>query len=478
MIRRLLPPLVLALLAAGAFLQSQAADRAADQPPTISAEPPPPRLSTPLLSGRRLPERLQAPEAQRRLVAALDHGVADLPPSSCLLVAEEGAALYDHQGTRPLIPASTQKLLTDAAALTVYGPDHVFTTRVVARTSPVGGVLDGDVWLIGSGDPLLMTSAYADRFDDALPYTDIEDLADAVAATGVHTINGAVKGDEGLFDAVRYVETWPERFRPGAQNQTGPLSALSVNDGFVFWDAENTANSLNTPAGDPAEFAAAFFDDLLEARSMRIRRGARAEAAPADAVIELASVDSPRMADIVMQMLRTSDNTTAELLLKAVGAAGETPGSTAGGVVGVQSFLAMDPVDGSGTVTADGSGLDPGNRVTCAVLVGLLDHGELSVDIRNGLATAGDSGTMRNRLTGSSGEGRVAAKTGSLLDVTSLAGVVQTLEGRTLTFAIVSNAEPLPDDLRDLHDRILLDLVAYPTGPPLALLEPLPVNVS
>ncbi|MBT7131730.1 MAG: D-alanyl-D-alanine carboxypeptidase/D-alanyl-D-alanine-endopeptidase [Actinobacteria bacterium] len=477
MVSRLFLPLVFALVAVGAFWQSKVTDVDANRPP-LTVEAAAPRLSTPLLSGRRLPEVLQGPEAQRRLVATLDEAVAELPAGSCLAVNENWETRYAHQADLPLVPASTQKLLTAAAALAVLGPDYVFTTRVMAQSGPVDGVVDGNVWLVGAGDPLLMTADYADRFSTPLPYTDLNLLADQIAAADVDTITGAVVGDESYFDDLRWVATWPERFRAGAQNQSGPLSALSVNDGFSQWDSENTANGLNTAAEDPAAFAAAFFDDLLEDRSLRIYQRASSGLAPEDALVELASIDSPPVAILVAQMLQASDNTTAELLVKALASFSYGHGTTEQGLQEMSD--ALGEIFLQEIVAADGSGLDPGNLVTCSLLVELLGDtgGWDATDLRSGLALAGSTGTMRNRLVGSSGEGRVRAKTGTLNDVVSLAGVVETLEGRTLTFALISNADPLPENLRQLHDQIVLDLVAFPVGPPLALLEPFPVLVS
>ncbi len=477
MVSRLFFPLVFALVAVGAFLQSRVTDVDTNRPP-LTVEAAAPRLSTPLLSGRRLPEVLQGPEAQRRLVASLDEAVAVLPAGSCLVVNENSETRYDHQADLPLVPASTQKLLTAAAALAVMGPDYVFTTRVMAQNGPVDGVLDGNIWLVGAGDPLLMTADYADRFSTQLPYTDLNLLADQIAAADVNTITGAVIGDESYFDDLRWVATWPERFRAGAQNQSGPLSALSVNDGFSRWDSENTANALNTGAEDPAAFAAALFDDLLEERSLSIYQWAASGSAPEDALVELASIDSPPMATLVTQMLQASDNTTAELLVKALAGFSVGHGTTERGLQ--EMSVALEEIFLQEIVAADGSGLDSGNLVTCSLLVDLLGDTDDwdATDLRSGLALAGSTGTMRNRLVGSSGEGRVRAKTGTLLDVVSLAGVVETLEGRTLTFALISNADPLPGNLRQLHDQIVLDLVAFPSGPPVALLEPFPVLVS
>ena len=477
-IRRLIFPLVLGILAIGLFMQSKAADKDADRPALVASEPAPPRLSTPLLSARRLPEQLQTPEANRRLVVSLDEIVGGLPEQSCFTVIEGSEVRYEYRPSSALIPASTEKLITAVAALEEFGAEHTFKTQVFAQSESDGGVIDGNVWLVGGGDPLLMTSGYADRYLDVFPYTDLEDLADQLIELEINTITGAVIGDETYFDQIRWVESWPERFRAGAQNQTGPLSALSVNDGFVNWDAENTANSLNIPAAEPAQFAAALFDDLLEERAVRIFQSAYADGLPSDAAVKLGEVESPPVSQIVRQMLQTSDNTTAEILVKALGAHSGSTGSTISGRQVIEEVITSLTGNAGSLEVFDGSGLDPANRVSCSTLVELLQDERFSNDLRAGLAIAGESGTLRNRLVGSSAEGRLLGKTGTLNDVKSLAGVVHTLEDRTLIFALISNADPMPSDVLEVHDQLILDLVAYPTGPPLSLLVPLPVVIT
>jgi len=476
-IRRLALPLLLVALAVGSAWQARVSDREHDRPPREASAIPPPEVRTPLFSVRRVPVFLQEPEADRRLVVSLEAAATALPDNSCVAVSESGRGRYGHLADRALVPASTQKLLTGAAALALLGPEHRFITRVVARVEPVDGVIDGDIWLVGAGDPLLSTEAYSGRFDDPLPFTDIDLLAAQIGDAGITTITGAVIGDESRFDGLRWVGTWPERFRPGNQSQSGPLSALTVNDGLTRWDPERTSYGHGTPAPDPAAFAAAFFDDLLEARNLVIRRVAQAGVVPLDATVELAAIESPPLADIVRQMLLTSDNMTAEILVKAFGAHVEAPGSTSAGLTAMRGALEGLGLDLSGSASADGSGLDPGNLVSCALLVAILDTQVAGAEglLDTGLAVAGESGTMRNRLVGSSAEGRVAAKTGTLRDVVSLAGRVETLGGRSLTFAVLTNADPMPDNIRAIHDQVVLTLVGYPDGPEISLLEPHPV---
>ena len=471
---RLVLPLFLFTVAVLAGVQAQRTDgSAAAYEPTAGRLPA--RTVTPLLSVRRVPEFLQAPTAVRNLRADLHGAVAGLPEGTCVEVAAHGHQLYTLEAGRGLVPASAQKLLTGLAALRHLGPAMVLSTRVVAEVPVVDGMVDGDVWLVGGGDPLLMTGGYAARFDDPDPYTDLGDLALALVEAGVREVNGGIVGDESRYDAIRYLGTWPDRFKPGWSIQSGPLSALSVDDGFQNWDALNTAASLGTPAGDPAENAARLFDDLLEAEGVLIRRRPDSGRAPAHpGMVTLAVVGSPPVSALVEQMLVESDNTTAELLLKEMGWTPADRGTTVAGIAILLDTLERAGHRIEGVVPQDGSGLDPDNRVTCSLLVDLLGdevHGDLLVA---SLPLAGERGTMKNRFVGTAGEGRIRAKTGTLRGASSLVGVADTPGGRRLAFAVISNGE-LPYEIRDLHEDVILALLSYPAGPAAEILGPRPV---
>ena len=472
--RRLLLPLLLLTVALLAGLQAQRTDRAAATY-TPSNAMSGARVVTPLFSVRRVPEFLQAPTADRNLTTSLNGVVTDLPEGTCFEVAEHGRRLYSMNADNAMAPASTQKLLTAMAALLHLGPSTVFTTRVVAEVPVVDGVVDGDVWLVGGGDPLLMTSGYASRFDDPEPYTELAALVTALVDAGVREIAGGIVGDESRYDAIRYLGTWPDRFKPGWSIQSGPLSALSVNDGFELWDPVNTASSLSVPARDPAANAAGLLDDLLEAEGVVVRRRPDSGRAPLHpGMVTLASITSQPVSLLVRQMVVESDNTTAELLVKEIGRTPLDRGTTVAGLA-----VMLDTLERAGhrigeVVPWDGSGLDPDNRLTCSVLVDVMEddlHGSLLVD---SLPVAGESGTMKKRFVGTAGEGRVRAKTGTLRGVTSLAGVVDTPAGRRLAFAVISNGE-LPLEIRDLHEEVVLALLSYPDGPGVEALGPLPV---
>ena len=113
------------------------------------SNPPAASLATPLISVRRIPLFLQAPEADRRLVSDLEGVVSGLPNNSCVAVTEHGRLIYGANETAPLVPASTQKLVLALAALEKMGGDRIFSTKLLSRSAPVNGIIDGDVWLVG-----------------------------------------------------------------------------------------------------------------------------------------------------------------------------------------------------------------------------------------------------------------------------------------------------------------------------------------
>lgn len=423
---------------------------------------------TPVLSARRLPTVVAAPVAERRLRADLAAWAASAPGPSCATVVDpEGEVVLAHGPAGPLVPASTTKLLTAAAALHVLGPDHVFRT-VVRAAPPVDGVVAGDLHLVGGGDPVLATDAYADRFPRQPQLrTDVAALADAVVAAGVRRIEGSVVGDESRYDAQRYVAGWPDRYR--AQNVVGPLSALSVNDGFARYPGDGGARL--EPAEDPATHAAAVLTLLLVERGVQVVGPPRA--GPAPGAPELAALESAPLPEVLRQLLAESDNMVAELLVKELGRTAGDP-STAGGVAVVGAALAELGLDTSELVVADGSGLSTDNRLSCAVLADVLAHPAVGEALRARLAVAGRSGTLAEAFEGTSLEGVLAAKTGSLNAVAALAGTVTDDDG-PLTFAFVVNDPDGRIDrepVRAAQAALGQILLAWPQAPDPAALGP------
>ena len=466
--RRWILPFVLLVVAGFASWQTFETDAALAEPvpvdPEQVTESP---LATPLLSVRRTPEWLREPLLVENLEASLTQLATTFPSQSCLVVNIDGEEVFSRNGTLPLVPASAQKVLTAFGVYEILGGDHTFETSVVTDAPLTDGVLDGDLYLVGGGDPLLATQPYTIRYEQQPHFrTAIEDLADAVVAAGITEINGGIVGDEERYDDERYLPQWPERFTNVSQNQTGPLSALTVNDGFVTF-AENTAPSLATATLEPAIFAAGFFDDLLEERGVIIRGGSGEAPAPV-AGRTIASVVSDPASVAANQMLDISDNMAAELLLKEVGFVASRVGSSEGGAIALENLLADTGFSVAETDVVDGSGLASENRVTCQLLTEVLDFSaESGSGLIDGLAVYGESGTLRERLIGTPAQGQVFAKTGRLNEVGALTGQAIASDGTVLTFAWIANTTDLYpiEEMIATQDALALELVAFPQGP-------------
>jgi D-alanyl-D-alanine carboxypeptidase/D-alanyl-D-alanine-endopeptidase (penicillin-binding protein 4) len=470
-VARVLSTLALAAVAVGAGVGAVAAE--ADEP--VEAVPAGPSATTPVLSPRRVPALLAAPAADRRLSEGLAGLLGRQPGVACLTVSSAGRALYLDDPDLPLVPASLVKLVTAVAALEVLGPDHVFRTALVAATPPVDGRITGDAWIVGGGDPVLATTDYLARFrNQPQTATLLEGFADGLVAAGVRAIDGRLLGDASRYDADRYPDAWPARFVD--QDQSGPLSALTVNDGWVaFPPLPDLAVPDETPAADPAAHAAEVLGGQLAARGVTVG-GTGAGPAPAGAV-EVAAAESPPLTEIVGHLLRESDNQTAELLLKEIALARGRPPTTADGVAVANEVVAGLGLPVAGSLAVDGSGLGDGNLLSCALVEAILLRSGPESAIGRGLAVAGETGTLSRRFLGVEATGRLSAKTGTLNQVTSLAGFVDTIPGTSLSFAYIANLGA--GDVVDAPDLALQDelaalLVRYPEGPPLGELAPRP----
>jgi serine-type D-Ala-D-Ala carboxypeptidase/endopeptidase (penicillin-binding protein 4) len=469
---RLLATLTLTTVATVAGLGAVSAERDAEREPADPAEPVPAGPATPVLSARRVPELLAAPQADAALVTDLEALLAAQPGTECLVVTSGGRDIVLDDPDLPLVPASLTKLVTAVAALEVLGPDHVFRTAVVAEAEPAGGTVE-QAWLVGSGDPLLATSDYVSRFENQPQLaTLVEPLADDLAAAGITSI-GTLTGDGTRYDDDRYPDSWPERFVD--QDQSGPLSALSVNDS---WEAFPPLPDLDepdeTPAADPDEHAAGVVAGLLADRGVAVDATSSGAASDA-ATVELAVLESPPLTEVVGHMLRESENHSAELLLKEIAVARGRPGTTADGIEVANEVLVELGLPVGGSVLVDGSGLGDGGALSCSLVQAMLERSGPDSPLGRSMPLAGETGTLHDRFVGADAAGRLFAKTGSLNQVTALAGFVDTLGGAEVTFSWIVNAEG--DDLVDGSDLAIQDdlaqiLVSYPQGPPLDQLGP------
>jgi len=426
---------------------------------------------TPVLSLRRLPVFLGGLAAGRRLQDDVDRAFADAgldgaSAQACVVVhAAGGRTVYARHPELSLAPASTIKLLTAATVLGRIGPDARLTTDVRVATPPVNGVVGGDLWVVGGGDPLLATADFAARAGLSgrpRPASRLEDLADRIVAAGVRQVRGRLLGDEHRYDPLRYVPTWKPEYVE--QGQSGPLSALIVNGGF------QRLLPTPVPASAPAADAAGQLATLLAQRGVHV--GGSGEGVAPPGAVTIASLESLPMGQIVTEMLNDSDNTTAELLTKELGFRFGGVGSTAAGVAVLRATVpTLAPGEVDDFVLNDGSGLDRSDRATCRALTALLDMPGVREELGASLPVAARSGTLAERFAGTPAAGRLMAKTGSLDGVVSLSGYAMDARNDPLAFTILVN-DPHDAVAHVLVDRVGVVLVGYPQGPAPAELGP------
>lgn len=342
--------------------------------------------------------------AQALAVPQLDHS----REGALAVDLETGRVIFARNADRALLPASNEKVPVTYAALVAFGPDYRIPTSVYS--TPTGNLV-----LKGFGDP-------------ALAIGDLHVLASRVRRSGV-TGAKRVFADESFFDAKRTAPGWKPRFYI---NESPPLSALTVD----------RARVSGATSHDPALAAVRLFRDALNAAGVKITGPVGRGAAPADSE-PVASVLSPPMADLVREVNTDSDNFTAELLLKQLGALTQAPGTTAAGAKVVREILAASAVPTDGLRIADGSGLSLLDRISARTLVAIFEAAWLNPDVREpfrrSLAIAGKTGTLDTRMRGGPAWGNVLAKTGTTSAASSLSGYAS----NRYAFAVLHNGSPV-----------------------------------
>lgn len=367
------------------------------------------------------------------LVEALVEEEDLVGPSVGVLVRDAltGEDLASHEPDAAQVPASTVKLLTAVAALTTLDAERTLDTRVVQATS-------GEVVLVGGGDMMLAPGAGDPTSVVARAgLTDLAgQVADALAARGQSEVT--VRVDDSLFTGPSVSDSWLEaNVRLG---YVAPVTAVAV-------DVGRTEEGQYVPRfPDPSLAAAEELARALAEAGVRVVGDVARVAVDDDAEV-LGSVSSAPLGEIVDYVLKTSDNTIAEVLGRLVAIDAGLPGSFEGATAAVLAAVGRTGVDVSGARIADCSGLGDGSRVAPRVLVQTLqraasdDHPALRRAIV-AMPVAGLSGTLYDRFLEAPARGLVRAKTGSLPRTTGLAGSVVTADGRHLFFAVMVDRAP------------------------------------
>ena len=419
-------------------------------------------------------------------------GILIVDPSS-------GDTLYSRNAGKLFMPASNMKILTSATALTQLGAGYRYRTSFLARGAVANGTLEGDVLVVGRGDPSVSDHMVHDAM---LP---LRVIADSIAARGIHHITGrvlpygdafpgAVLGfgwsyddfedsysaptDELLFNegfselrvrggdtpgAPALVEVRPAHSILKVKNRATTVSAagdsararantLHARKDSTTWDvilegqiAVRDTATIDVTHHDPDAAYAAAVAEALSDKGISVEGRSTDSTARVDT---LATLSSPPLSEILKALMKPSQNQIAEMLYHTVALAKTGVGSADSGRVVVERQIASwgVPVPAE-AVVRDGSGLARYDYISPRTVVRILDamHKSPSFQVYyDALPIGGVDGTIRNRMKGTPAEGNVHAKTGSVAQSRSLSGFVTTADQHLLIFSFLSNNWTVP----------------------------------
>ncbi|GEM_PF-150358 len=484
---------------------------------TVRTGAPPTDHPQPEHSSRLHPDRPNglSEDELRGLKAKLKVALQDpivKPQGAGIMIRSIGSddIIFEHNADLPLVPASNMKLFTTIAALNILSPEYTFETKVFRTGDLSGGIVNGNLILVGGGDPFLVPEQ-------------LWQLAQKVAATGIRKINGDLIVDSSFFDSIPVPDpdwnrlgksTWYSApmnglsycfnvvsvtLKPGDKPGAPPMVILDppdshfaiVNNGTTgaaktkatlnaaFSEADNSAiltvrgsiplngspRSYRTQVRRPDLFTGGAFRALLAQNGVTVtgnlKSGKRQGSEKQVAVLE-----SQSLSHLLMGANKFSNNFMVEQILKTIGAEQySTQGSTSSGARAVREFLKEAGINLNGFLMNDGSGLSRKNRVTARQLADVvrfvLKDSAFGPELLNSMPVAGIDGTLRKRFKSDSRSRLIRGKTGLINNVSCLTGVVDGRNGQGFVFSIMlnktQNQHAAAKKFQDKILKILLD---------------------
>lgn len=446
-----------------------------------------------------------------------DPELAGAQISISVVETSTGRQVGAHQAQLNCIPASVQKLITTAAAMDILGPDHRFRTQlIITGNLTKAGVLEGDVYLVGGGDPAL-GSPYLDGVPglDAL----LDRWRERLRAAGITRINGRVIGDGSYFGTDAAPGGWPwsdlgNYYGSGAYGlnlhenfyfldllQRGQLGAIppvqrtrpevpglkltnelrsgprgSGDQAYIYGAPFGYDNYVRgtIPVGsgrftikgglpDPPLFAAQALCRHLEAGGIPVAKPAASDRELGGGrtvpgrVID--TYESPSLSELVDRTNLRSLNLYAEVLLREMNKSrGLEPHELASTEV-LTSWLAAAGLPITNIRLEDGSGLATRNFFSAEFMTAFLRHQAGAARWRSSIPLAGRTGSMASSLKKTAAEGKLWAKSGSLGAVRTYAGYATRPDGEELAFAIMVNNFTIESkDVRDKMHQLMIAL--------------------
>ncbi|MBO0601741.1 D-alanyl-D-alanine carboxypeptidase/D-alanyl-D-alanine-endopeptidase [Sporosarcina sp. E16_3] len=431
--------------------------------------------------------------------------------------ASTGEMVYSNLGDTRVHPASVMKMLTGAAALETLGEDYTFKTEMFMDGRIENGVLHGNLYLRGRGDPTLTKN-------------DLQAFASELKGMGVKFVAGNIYGDDTWYDNIRLSQdlNWSdELYYTGSQisaltlspnddydagtvivevtpatksGQAGKVEMAPANTFMTIVNKTQTVSNKgkksiaaerqhgsNTiivtgtiPTGakktrtwvsvwEPTNYTASIFKKAVEQQGVAFSTTPKvgSKKVPKGATL-VTSKQSMPLKELFIPFMKLSNNGHAEVLVKEMGRAIGGEGSWDKGLAVMESALADMEMDTKNMLLRDGSGMSHKNLVTANEVTKLLYVAQTKSwypTFLNALPVAGNEdrligGTLRYRMKGTAAAGNVQAKTGALNGVTALSGYVTTKDGELLIFSIMVN-NYLSDKTVEVLDTIAITLANY-----------------
>jgi D-alanyl-D-alanine carboxypeptidase/D-alanyl-D-alanine-endopeptidase (penicillin-binding protein 4) len=376
-----------------------------------------------------------------------------------------GDTLVSRNAGKLFIPASNEKIITSAVALTQLGGGYSYRTTFATRGTRTDSVLDGDLIVIGRGDPSLSDAMRGNAM------AAMDSIADSVAARGIRRITGSlVSGGNAFPDStLGFGWEWDDL---GGYYAAG-VDELFINEGMPpdRLRAGGGVDSLfSGPGMDPDRVYLAALDTALAHRGILVAQGVAPRSLdPLPAIDTLFVLQSPPLTKILPALLKPSQNQIAEILFKTVGLERGGAGTADSARKVVMRQLLDWGARPDGYVIHDGSGMSRHDLVTPETIVRVLDvmqHDTAFASYYAAMPIAGIDGTIKNRMKGTLAVNNVHAKTGSVDMARSLSGYVTTADGERLIFSILCNNYTTPSSsVTGLADVIAASLASYRRQP-------------
>jgi D-alanyl-D-alanine carboxypeptidase/D-alanyl-D-alanine-endopeptidase (penicillin-binding protein 4) len=424
---------------------------------------------------------------------------------------DTGEAVFSYNPQQPRVIASNSKLFTTSTALDTLGPGFVFETRFLMRGTVTDGVLQGDLGVVGAGDPQISGREY-----EGDPFGAFRPWAAALREKGVRRIAGDLYLAHGLFEALQIHPDWPRDQL--AEWYEAPVAALSFSDNCILvrvspgraagqpavvetvppipiFRVDNTTSTRAKRRG--TKLFVGRTDDLLTVRGTidvnsgpfetwvtvpdpiayfggALRAALAEEGIAMDGSLRsVAQLPGPvwqrvavHRSDLVTAIRTTnkrSQNFYAESLVKQVGAKRCGRGSWSDGVKVIAELMASIGVLPGELHMVDGSGMSRENQASPRAITTLLRHmfyHPAGPELVKSLPFSGeDNKSWKRRLAAPPYLGNVFAKTGTLAGVSALSGYARGVSGKSYAFSILLNGTR--GDPHGDQDRILMALIDH-----------------